>query len=144
MADDSDIKKDLENLAEKQDAQLEKLNELCISSARQEAVFGAHLRQDEQMYEKIASISDNLADINHRMGEYGHQLAIHISASMALKEQNELIREEMSLLRKETDARISTAEEPVQWVKNTLQVIKWIVAVGAGLAAILAAFQTLG
>lgn len=136
MADDSDIKDKIENLYEKQNEQIEKLNELCITAARHEAVFEAHLKHDEKMYDQIASVNENLAGINERMSEYGHQLAIHISASVSLKEQNEMIRQELDMLRRETLARLQIAEEPVQWVKYTMQVVKWVISISAAIVTI--------
>jgi chromosome segregation ATPase len=137
------LQEDLKEIACKQDKQLEHLNAINISMARQETAFLAHLKQDEQMYVEMR-------DMNEKLEVYNKELAVHIAGVQELRKSNKLLEKKIEILqdmweseKKLTEARINKLEEPRIWLSMSKKYLLFLAAIAGALAAILGAIEAI-
>lgn len=99
------IVKLLEIINEKQDAQNDKLEKLQISVGEQAALFQAHQKQDEAMY-------NQLQDVDKKLAEYNHQLELHIAGVEELRRLNDSVKAEAKSDISKLETRITKLEVP--------------------------------
>jgi chromosome segregation ATPase len=137
------LQEDLKEIACKQDKQLEHLNAINISMARQETAFLAHLKQDEQMYAEMR-------DMNEKLEVYNKELAVHIAGVQELRKSNKLLEKKIEILqdmweseKKLTEARINKLEEPRIWLSMSKKYLLFLAAIAGAIAAILGAIEAI-
>jgi chromosome segregation ATPase len=137
------LQEDLKEIACKQDKQLEHLNAINISMARQETAFLAHLKQDEQMYVEMR-------DMNEKLEVYNKELAVHIAGVQELRKSNKLLEKKIEILqdmweseKKLTEARINKLEEPRIWLSMSKKYLLFLAAIAGAIAAILGAIEAI-
>lgn len=137
---------DLKTILERQDKQLEKLNELSIALAKNESLFHAHLeqfdahvKQDEKIYDQLVDTTQKISELNEKMGEYNHQLKIHIAGVEELKRTNALLEAKLDTSTQKLSDRIAKNELFIQAIKN----IKYFLFKLLGVLATLTTIATL-
>ena len=113
-----DFARSLETLHDKQDQQTEKLTELQVCVAKQEASIESFSSQSDRMWRELNSMNKNLAN-------YNAELKVHIAGVMELKEQNRLMREEIKQRDTLISNRLEVAEKPIKWAATTFFYLKW-------------------
>lgn len=110
----SEIIELLRALNHKQDAQSEALTDIRVSIAKQEAQFEAHTQQDAKMCARLENLDEKLA-------EYNHQLAIHIEGVNQLKVTNNLLQRALDERTEALDKRVEAIEASDKWYAQTKQ-----------------------
>lgn len=123
------LRKSLDRLHEKQDAQTEKISALEVTSARQEATLDSYTRQSDRMASELSKLNENMA-------VYNAELKVHIAGVIELKEMNRLMRIENDQRQALMEARMKQAEKPIGWFTAAKNGLKWAAPIFGAVAAI--------
>lgn len=132
MSDDTKVL--LELLHKKQDSQTEKLEDLAISVARQEVQTDNYTKQSDRMAEE-------LREMNKHLSVYNSELRVHIAGVLELKEQNNLIRQQIAQRDVEIREKLEIAERPIIWFETTYKWAKWVGAFATAAGLVYAAIK---
>lgn len=122
---------------------VERLNEIKESMAVLQASFDAHLKQDEDLYEKISDMAKGQVQMVERLSEYNTQLQVHIAGVAELKKQTAMIEQNHSVLVAESNARLVRIEKPFIWVDYSVKAAKAAGIVAAAISALYGLFNLL-
>lgn len=122
---------------------IDKLNEIGESVAVLQASFDAHLKQDEELYRKIADMANNQVQMVEKLSEYNTQLQIHIAGVSELRKQTAIIEQGHAVFVAESNARLSRIEKPFIWLDYTVKFCKAVGIVAATVSACYGLFSFL-
>lgn len=129
--------KTLEKLETKIDSLEAAVHDLDKNLAIYSDKFDTHKTDSEN---QMGSIQSTLNRVDLTLAENTRQLEIHIAGVREAQRNNDLLREELSVYKKDTEHRISKVEAPIKFLSMIKTVGIWIASVAAAIGVIKALF----
>lgn len=136
-------KDEITKLESRLDIAVDKIEKIQIDVAQHKANDEAMARQLDDVKDALAGTNKHLESFNEKMGQYNHQLGLHIAGVQELRRIADAAELRQQKFEQESDARLKRLERPFVWVDVSVKILKFVGILIPALAAVYGATKFL-